>query len=47
MTIEIEALYNGIDFTDTLTRAKFEDLNNDLFKKTLGPVKQVLEDADM
>ena len=47
VTVEIEALYEGIDFSETLTRAKFEDLNNDLFKKTLGPVKQVLEDADM
>lgn len=47
VTVEIEALYDGVDFSETLTRAKFEDLNNDLFKKTLGPVKQVLEDSDM
>merc|ERR1719515_467682 len=33
---EIEALYDGIDFSETLTRARFEELNNDLFKKTLG-----------
>lgn len=39
VNIEIEALSDGIDFEETLTRAKFEDLNNDLFKKTLGPVK--------
>ena len=31
--------------SETLTRARFEELNNDLFKKTLGPVKRVLEDA--
>mmetsp|Transcript_120238 Transcript_120238/g.212591 ORF Transcript_120238/g.212591 Transcript_120238/m.212591 type:complete len:664 (-) Transcript_120238:264-2255(-) len=43
--IEIEALYEGIDFSETLTRARFEEINNDLFKKTLGPVKKVLEDA--
>ncbi|OMJ81976.1 hypothetical protein SteCoe_17463 [Stentor coeruleus] len=47
VTIEIEAFHDGIDFSETLTRAKFEDLNNDLFKKTLAPVKQVLDDADM
>merc|ERR1711908_129925 len=34
--LEIEALYDGHDFSETLTRAKFEEINNDLFKKTLG-----------
>ena len=43
--IEIEALYNGIDFSETLTRARFEELNLDLFRNTLTPVKQVLEDC--
>jgi len=43
--VEIEALFDGIDFSESLTRARFEDINSDLFKKTLGPVKQVLEDA--
>jgi heat shock protein 5 len=43
--IEIEAFYNGDDFSETLTRAKFEELNIDLFKKTLKPVEQVLKDA--
>jgi endoplasmic reticulum chaperone BiP len=43
--IEIEAFYNGNDFSETLTRAKFEELNMDLFKKTLKPVEQVLKDA--
>merc|ERR1712061_254779 len=32
---------------ETLTRARFEELNNDLFKNTLGPVKQVLEDSGL
>lgn len=41
--LEIEALYDGTDFSETLTRARFEELNADLFKNTLGPVKQVLE----
>jgi heat shock protein 5 len=43
--IEIEAFHNGNDFSETLTRAKFEELNIDLFKKTLKPVEQVLKDA--
>ena len=44
---EIEALYDGIDFSETLTRARFEELNQDLFKKTLGPVSKVLSDAGL
>jgi heat shock protein 5 len=43
--IEIEAFHNGKDFSETLTRAKFEELNMDLFRKTLKPVEQVLKDA--
>merc|ERR1711939_519441 len=43
--IEIEAFHEGNDFSETLTRAKFEELNMDLFKKTLKPVEQVLKDA--
>ena len=39
--LEIEALYDGVDFSESLTRARFEELNADLFKNTLGPVKQV------
>ncbi|KAG9394613.1 Heat shock protein 70 family [Carpediemonas membranifera] len=46
-TIEIESIMAGIDFSETLTRAKFEDLNADLFKKTLEPVKQVLKDSGL
>lgn len=45
--IEIESFFNGEDFSETLTRAKFEELNNDLFKKTLKPVQRVLEDAKL
>jgi len=44
---QIESLFQGIDFSIPLTRAKFEELNMDLFKKTLAPVKQVLSDANM
>ncbi|KAL9618273.1 MAG: hypothetical protein Q9160_006984 [Pyrenula sp. 1 TL-2023] len=43
--IEIEAFHQGNDFSETLTRAKFEELNMDLFRKTLKPVEQVLKDA--
>ncbi|KAJ3555001.1 hypothetical protein NPX13_g10459 [Xylaria arbuscula] len=45
--IEIESFFEGKDFTETLTRAKFEELNMDLFKRTLKPVKQVLDDAKL
>lgn len=45
--IEIEALIDGEDFSETLTRARFEELNMDMFRSTLKPVEQVLKDADM
>jgi len=45
--LEIEELAEGFDLSETLTRARFEELNNDLFKKTLGPVSRVMEDADV
>mmetsp|Transcript_2910 Transcript_2910/g.3046 ORF Transcript_2910/g.3046 Transcript_2910/m.3046 type:complete len:388 (+) Transcript_2910:1017-2180(+) len=43
--LEIESIHQGIDFSMPFTRAKFEEMNMDLFKKTLAPVKQVLADA--
>ncbi|CAL8113744.1 unnamed protein product [Orchesella dallaii] len=45
--IEIESFFEGEDFSETLTRAKFEELNMDLFRSTMKPVQKVLEDADM
>merc|ERR1719456_1841937 len=45
--LEVEALYDGIDFSEQLTRARFEDLNIDLFKKTLGPVGKVMSDGGL
>ncbi|PIL25879.1 transporter [Ganoderma sinense ZZ0214-1] len=45
--IEIESFENGNDFSETLTRAKFEELNMDLFRKTMKPVEQVLKDANL
>jgi len=45
--IEIESFFDGEDFSETLTRAKFEELNNDLFRGTLKPVQKVMEDGEM
>jgi len=45
--IEIESFFEGEDFSETLTRAKFEELNNDLFRGTLKPVQKVMEDAEL
>lgn len=45
--IEIESFEDGNDFSETLTRAKFEELNMDLFRKTMKPVEQVLKDANV
>lgn len=45
--LEVESLIDGIDFSETLTRARFEELNLNLFKRTLKPVTQVLSDADL
>lgn len=43
--VEIESLVDGIDLSEPLTRARFEELNNDLFRMTMGPVKKAMEDA--
>ncbi|XP_015925984.1 endoplasmic reticulum chaperone BiP [Parasteatoda tepidariorum] len=45
--IEIESFFEGDDLSETLTRAKFEELNMDLFRSTMKPVQKVLEDADL
>merc|ERR1712100_544158 len=45
--LEIEALFDGEDFSESLTRARFEELCGDLFKKTLGPVKNVMDDSGL
>jgi L1 cell adhesion molecule like protein len=45
--IEIDSLFEGQDFITTLTRAKFENLCDDLFKKTMNPVEQVLRDSKL
>merc|ERR1712159_313372 len=44
--IEIESFFEGEDFSETLTRARFGELNMDLFRGTLKPVQRVLDDGD-
>ncbi|KEG13127.1 putative glucose-regulated protein 78 [Trypanosoma grayi] len=45
--VEVDSLTEGFDFSEKITRAKFEELNIDLFKGTLVPVQRVLEDAKL
>merc|ERR1712003_450979 len=45
--VDIENFADGIDFAETLTRARFEELNSDIFKNTLGPVQIVLKDSGL
>ncbi|KAH6914199.1 heat shock protein [Coprinopsis sp. MPI-PUGE-AT-0042] len=45
--IEIDSFYGGKDLVEVLTRAKFEELNADLFKKTMKPVERAMEDAGL
>eukprot|EP00292_Cryptomonas_paramecium_P033774 CAMPEP_0113677714 /NCGR_PEP_ID=MMETSP0038_2-20120614/9449_1 /TAXON_ID=2898 /ORGANISM="Cryptomonas paramecium" /LENGTH=651 /DNA_ID=CAMNT_0000595079 /DNA_START=67 /DNA_END=2022 /DNA_ORIENTATION=- /assembly_acc=CAM_ASM_000170 len=44
-TIEVDSAYDGIDFYINITRAKFEELNADLFRGTIDPVDRVLRDS--
>ena len=44
-SIEIDSLFEGIDFYTSITRARFEELNADLFRGTLDPVEKSLRDA--
>jgi len=46
-SIEIDSLFDGIDFYTSITRARFEELNADLFRGTLEPVEKSLRDAKM
>uniref|UniRef100_A0A2N9IPJ4 Uncharacterized protein n=1 Tax=Fagus sylvatica TaxID=28930 RepID=A0A2N9IPJ4_FAGSY len=45
--IEVDSLFNGIDFFSTITRAKFSELNMDLFRKCIDIVEKCLTDAKM
>ena len=44
-TVEIDSLFEGIDFSSSITRARFEELCNDLFRKTFEPVEKVMKDS--
>jgi len=44
-TIEIDSLFEGIDFSSTLSRARFEELNMDYFRNAMGPVEKALRDS--
>jgi len=44
-SIEIDSLFEGVDFYSSITRARFEDLCADLFRGTLEPVEKVLRDS--
>merc|ERR1719266_131502 len=46
-TVEIDSLYDGIDFYSTITRARFEDLCGSYFRNCLDPVRKVLQDSGM
>lgn len=46
-SLEIDALYEGIDFFCQISRARFEELNADLFRMTLDPVEKALKDAKL
>jgi len=46
-SIEIDSLFEGIDYYTSITRARFEELNADLFRGTLEPVEKALRDAKM
>lgn len=46
-SVEIDSLYDGIDFYTSITRARFEELNADLFRKCMEPVERVIKDAKM
>ncbi|RHY26474.1 hypothetical protein DYB32_007591 [Aphanomyces invadans] len=45
--LEIDSLFDGMDYNTTITRARFEDLCSDYFRKTMEPVKSVLQDAKL
>jgi len=44
-TLEVDSLFEGIDFVSTITRARFEELCGDLFRKTFEPVEKVIKDS--
>ena len=47
LSIEIDSLFEGTDFYSSISRARFEELNSDLFRGTLEPVEKALRDAKL
>jgi len=46
-SVEIDSLYQGVDFYTSITRARFEELNADLFRSCMTPVEKVLQDSKL
>ena len=46
-SLEIDSLFEGIDFYGSITRARFEELNMDMFRRCMDPVEKCLRDAKM
>ena len=46
-SLEVDSLFEGIDLYTSITRARFEELNSDLFTKTMKPVEKALQDANL
>lgn len=46
-TVEVDSLFQGVDFQANITRARFEEINAVAFKSTMDPVQKVLKDAKM
>ncbi|KAL7060006.1 hypothetical protein AAHC03_09214 [Spirometra sp. Aus1] len=47
VTVEVDDFFEGNDFSETLTRALFEELNSALFRETIKPVQKVMDDSDL
>lgn len=46
-SVELDSLFEGIDFNATITRARYDEINADIFRSTIEPVERVLRDAKM
>jgi heat shock protein 1/8 len=46
-TIEIDSFFDGIDFNSSITRARFEEMCGDIFKRTMDPVEKVMRDSKL
>lgn len=46
-SVEVDSLFDGVDYTTQLTKAKFEQLADPIFKRTIDPLQRLLQDAKM